>query len=553
MRRLILLVCVMCCCLLWASVPGRAEAEASPRVYALVVASHAPGQGQASLQFAGRDAERMEAVLRDLGGLDEARTARLVDPDAKGLDAALAQMESALADAARRGEPSILYFYYSGHAKALSLNLGAEEYPMDTLRARLEAMPSTVTLVMLDACQSGSVGAVKGVEPAADFSYNAANQLSHQGMVIIASSTERELSQESSEIEGSFFTHHLVSGLRGAADTNRDQVVTLGEAYQYAYHRTLLTTAQTAVGVQHATLETSLQGAGEIALTRLGQAYQRLRLPGMLAGEVIVHRKDDARVFAEVHKVAGEQFDLALPPGDYSVVLRDGVTISSCATALSTSDPMTLRLSECSMVEANAYAAKGADADTLERWGIRVGMAAHARTDDPYIARLEDFNFEPNDSFQDIFLEASYMFSPYFGVTLDLEHLESREYIRTGLAGGSLREERFRWSTWAATVSGRAQAPLADGWLIPYIDLGVGVGMTPSEFLGADPALSGDRELTDWGVVLAGRIGLTTRIYGPVGLSIEAGYTYAPILTNLIGDTLNSGGIQLGFATAFMF
>ena len=38
---------------------------------------------------------------------------------------------------------------------------------------------------------------------------------------------------------GSLFTHHLLSAMRGASDSDGDGQVTLFEAYSYAYERTL--------------------------------------------------------------------------------------------------------------------------------------------------------------------------------------------------------------------------------------------------------------------------------------------------------------------------
>ena len=45
--------------------------------------------------------------------------------------------------------------------------------------------------------------------------------------------------RESGDIEGSYFTHHMLSALRGAGDRDGNGVVTLAEAYQYAYAHTL--------------------------------------------------------------------------------------------------------------------------------------------------------------------------------------------------------------------------------------------------------------------------------------------------------------------------
>ena len=61
----------------------------------------------------------------------------------------------------------------------------------------------------------------------------------------LTSSSEDEASQESDQIGSSFFTHYLVSGLRGAADASDDDLVTLEEVYRYAREETLTRTAST--------------------------------------------------------------------------------------------------------------------------------------------------------------------------------------------------------------------------------------------------------------------------------------------------------------------
>ena len=43
-----------------------------------------------------------------------------------------------------------------------------------------------------------------------------------EGRVLISASGANEYAQESDALQGSYFTHYLVTGLRGAADTSRD-------------------------------------------------------------------------------------------------------------------------------------------------------------------------------------------------------------------------------------------------------------------------------------------------------------------------------------------
>jgi len=61
---------------------------------------------------------------------------------------------------------------------------------------------------------------------------------------VLASSSGSELSQESEQLRSSYFTHHLLVGLRGAGDADHDGQVSIDEAYRYAYHQTLLATGR---------------------------------------------------------------------------------------------------------------------------------------------------------------------------------------------------------------------------------------------------------------------------------------------------------------------
>src|SRR5437868_263675 len=128
-------------------------------------------------------------------------------------------------------------------ASATAHDLGSDELPLEELRTRLFQVPATLTVVVLDACQSGAFSRVKGAQPAADFSFNSRQHLDATGVAVLASSSGSELSQESEQLKSSYFTHHLLVGMRGPADANGDGQVSVDEAYRYAYHQTLLSTA----------------------------------------------------------------------------------------------------------------------------------------------------------------------------------------------------------------------------------------------------------------------------------------------------------------------
>jgi len=250
--------------------PKAAPAAATvphPFAYGILVGTNVGGAGQQTLRYAEDDARKMADVLRQLGRYGTADLRVLVRPDAQSLLATVDDVAAKMRAHQAKGEQAVLVFYYSGHARAGSFSLGGEELPVTTLRERLRQIPSTLTLVVLDACQSGQFARIKGVEPAADFSYNSVSRLTTKGIAVMASSTAQELSQESDELRSSYFTHHLIVALRGAADADGDGRVSLDEAYRYAYRRTLASTSETQVGGQHVTLETDLAGQGDVPVT----------------------------------------------------------------------------------------------------------------------------------------------------------------------------------------------------------------------------------------------------------------------------------------------
>jgi len=157
--------------------------------------------------------------LARLGFLDV-----VVHPTPDLLRERLARLSTRVAADLAAGRQARVLFYYSGHARATALDLGDRQLPLAELRTRLFSMPAALTVVVLDACQSGAFSRIKGAQPAADFSFNSRNQLDATGIAVLASSSGSELSQESELLRSSYFTHHLLVGLRGAGDAWFDDV-----------------------------------------------------------------------------------------------------------------------------------------------------------------------------------------------------------------------------------------------------------------------------------------------------------------------------------------
>ncbi|MDB4946752.1 MAG: peptidase caspase catalytic subunit p20 [Labilithrix sp.] len=550
------------------SAPARADDK--PYAYGILVGTNAGGAGQQTLRYAEDDARKMADVLRQLGHYGHSDLRVMVRPDAAHLLAAIDEVGGRMRAHQARGEQAVLVFYYSGHARAGSFSLGGEELAVTTLRERLRQIPSTLTLVVLDACQSGQFARIKGAEPAADFSYNSVSKLTTRGIAVMASSTAQELSQESDELKSSYFTHHLIVGLRGAADGDGDGRVSLDEAYRYAYRRTLAATSETQVGGQHVTLETDLAGQGEVPVTYPSETRSQLELPGELEARVLVQQKQSGSVVAEVQKASGAPLRLAFTAGVYEAIVRDAAPpgkVHRCKLTLTDERVVALDLGACENVRITSRGVvKGEnepddpEPDVAERpsggrpvdgWNLEAGFGFIGRTDDSYTRNLNTFGYTKDRGLVEVApirasLAVSKGFLPHLSVGLQAATLAQDEYRRN--VGQS--DDSFTFSGYGVNVFVRVATDVlgstADGqWhLDVYGQVGGGMALARSELVTSSSAKDANDETTkdtQTGLLANGAAGLAvTRL--PVTVFAQASYDYAPALANLVGDTHNVGG-----------
>ncbi|WP_304608697.1 caspase family protein [Hyalangium versicolor] len=294
-----------------------AETPASVRRLALLVGVNDGGPGRERLRYAVTDAQAFAKVLSELGGVSPADRVLLLDTGRTGLMDGFAKVkamaESARASGASRVE---VLLYYSGHSDDEGLLIQGERVDYGELRRSLMGLPADVRIAVLDSCASGAFARRKGGASRPAFLVDAGSQV--KGQAILTSSSEDESSQESDRLGGSFFTHHLVSGLRGAADVTRDGRVTLNEAYQFAFHETLARTERTQRGAQHPAYDIELAGTGDLVMTDLRATSAGLVLSEGLEGRFFV--RDEAGVLVvELMKLPGRATELGLAPGNYKV------------------------------------------------------------------------------------------------------------------------------------------------------------------------------------------------------------------------------------------
>ncbi|MCA9491453.1 MAG: caspase family protein [Myxococcales bacterium] len=275
--------------------------------------------GDVELIFAEADAAKMRDLFVEYGGMKAGDAALLQGRTAGAVEHELNRISSQIRSVVDDGHEATLVFYYSGHGDATSLHLGTTRIEHENLKTMLEHSGAQVRIAMLDACQSGGMVRHKGGLRGPSFAFAEPEVESVHGTAILTSSAASELSQESTEIGGGFFTHYLHTALSGAADRNGDGEVSLTEAYLFVHTETAFRTRD-APEEQTPSWDLDLAGAGDVMLTSLEEASAHVTFLGDLEGEYAVW---DAGHHRYVAQVDGESAStLAVRPGTYFVHKR---------------------------------------------------------------------------------------------------------------------------------------------------------------------------------------------------------------------------------------
>jgi hypothetical protein len=295
---------------------------AGQRRFALIAGNDQGGEDTRPLRYAAEDARKVHAVLTQLGGVAPDDVTLILNQSSGEFWRALGDMEARIALAKQHGDYALFILYYSGHAKDGELRLGDSRVRIDEVKARLSSVPADIRIGVFDSCHSGVVTRSKGARRAPAFLVEAVGSEEMRGLVLLSSSSADEDAQESDEIGGSYFSHYLVSGLRGDADRSRDRRVTLSEAYAYAYARTVADTAESAAGAQHPTFSYDFQGNADLVLTDFASRREGIYVPGNAPAGIYYIVDGNGFIAAEIQKLADGDRQIALPAGRYHVRRR---------------------------------------------------------------------------------------------------------------------------------------------------------------------------------------------------------------------------------------
>lgn len=284
--------------------------------HAVVVGANLGGGTLDPLRYAERDAESFAQVLTELGGFSPEHVTVLYQPDIDTLRRALAHHAALSSEV----DQDLFVFYYSGHADGHGLRLDTESFWFDALKHDIRLVDSTARVGILDACRAGAITRLKGARVAPSL-FAGTDQLAARGEVWMTATSADELAQESEVLRGGYFSHYLLSGLRGAA-AGRDGLVEVQQLYAYTREKVVARSAE-AGGVQRPTFDFNLVGERGIALTDVRRADAALTLTADRPGHVSIVRLADRVQLAEVDVPVDRDMRIALPPSRYAVRLRD--------------------------------------------------------------------------------------------------------------------------------------------------------------------------------------------------------------------------------------
>jgi hypothetical protein len=325
-----------------------AEGNNQPtRRLGIFIGANNGGRDRIMLRYAVSDAKSVSGIFSVMGGIANEDNIILIEPSVREINRQFDNFERIAAQSRRDAQRTELIFYYSGHSDENGIFLNRERYGYRELRQRINSVQADMRIVIMDSCSSGAMTRIKGGVKTQPFLFD--TSVSAEGYAILTSSSADEVSQESDIIESSYFTHSLLAGLRGAADSVGDGRVTLNELYRFAYTETLARTETSVYGAQHPSFDIQISGSGDVVLTDIKEISASLFISENITGRISIRDSSDFLV-AELTKVTVKPVELGLEPGLYTIILQRGENFYRVSVTLEENKRTTLSMDNFSVI-----------------------------------------------------------------------------------------------------------------------------------------------------------------------------------------------------------
>jgi len=221
-----------------------------------------------SLKLAVRDADSLRDRLV-ASGYGQRQIRMLTDgaDDLPTRNSILATLQSV---ANATGKDDLLLFYYSGHGEAFAgqsylvardgrrLVLDNTAVPLAIVEEIIRKAPARGKVIIIDSCHSGADFSGKGPQPMSEeFIKHVFEQA--EGMAVLTSCQQKELSYETREKNQGVFTYYLLEALAGTADVDQKGFVTVQDLNRHIVNGVRLWAVENQVS-QTPTLRYSVSG-----------------------------------------------------------------------------------------------------------------------------------------------------------------------------------------------------------------------------------------------------------------------------------------------------
>ena len=546
LRSIALLLCAV------ATITARpAAADTRLLRYTLIVGANNGGADRPLLKYGVSDAERFARVMVDLGGVAPEHNMVLKQPKLRELLDGLDLLTRRVSDATRLAAPGTarieVIVYYSGHADEKGLLLGEDRYSYRSLRDRLDQIPADVRIAVLDACASGAFTRTKGGRKVSPFLVDESTSM--RGHAFLTSSAATEVAQESDRIRASYFTHYLVSGLRGAADLSGDGRVSLNEAYQFAFSETLRRTVDSKGGAQHPSYDISMSGTGDVVMTDVQQLSATLVLAEDVDGRFFI-RNASQELIAEVYKPLGRIVALGVEPGIYEVRVEREKTALVAKTTVGDGIRLVIDRRQFGPTKLEPTRARGDDGPVMpyavggrNRLELRLGMLLTGANDT---------------------MSAGVSSGEVVGGLQYTRYLNESVAVALGMEGTELQTSSLGPEGVSSGSMGLFAMPVGVRWyplarerrkdaIKPFIATGIGpiIGETVGSFVGSGAVISDQHTTATVGGYVRG--GADFHLGRSFALGVDGGYNWMADFTQPVGLKNNYNGFGLGVGLGWLF
>ena len=292
--------------------------------YGLIVGVNNGLKTESPLKYAEKDAKDLYSLIIEKGNFNEKNTRLLTGFEQSSFRAEMRVMKTKLEEASKQDHKSVFFFYYSGHGSKNAFHVKGEKVLKQEVMAFFDALKSDMRIMVVDACQSGGLLREKGGKVLENVLVDTHDELKSKGSVIITSSAEDELSHESEYYKGAVFTHHLLNGLKGAADFNEDNRVTLWEAVDYSRHSTRNESIYGQMKIQNPSFDFNVVGKEDLTLVEIDRGDSKIIFKDFSNTAVELYKKNKADLFQKVYLSGKNRVSYLIPKGKYVAVLKEG-------------------------------------------------------------------------------------------------------------------------------------------------------------------------------------------------------------------------------------